>query len=184
MMQKNKKEINNLEDKKRNEILYCIFIVIVIVFIAMGDQIALHFFKSNPNPNNKVFGGAEKENYTISFLQELSLDEVLEKVNQKENFLLLSSKSDCVVCEKMLPVLEEDYDKRKVDIYYFNKDLYDNSMESLKKFQEVDEKINVKIIYTPYLMYFENGLLKDDMVGETNKDKIEDFLIFNGIIES
>lgn len=182
MKQKNKEE-NLGENHQRNEFLYCTFIVIVIIFIAMGDQIALHFFKNNPNPNDKVFGGSSKEAYSISFLPELSLNEVLEKIDKKESFLLLSSKSDCVVCEKMLPTLEEIYDKRKVEIYYFNKDLYDNSTETLKKFREVDEKISAKIIYTPYLMYFDNGILKDDMVGETNRNKIEDFLIFNGIIE-
>ena len=93
------KEKLNLDEKTR-EVIYCVLVVVVIVLVAFGDRIVLRFIKSSPNPNDRVFGGETKEPYSISFLEQLTLDEVLEKLERQETFLLLSSKDDCYTCEK------------------------------------------------------------------------------------
>lgn len=181
MMKKHKNDEKIDDNQKQNEFWYCTFIVVVIIFIAMGDQIALHFIKSNPNPNDRVFGGASKEEYKIDFLTELSLEQVMDKINNKESFLLLSSKNDCVVCERLLPDLKKEYEQSQISFYYFNKDLYDNSMTIVQDFIALDENIKNHFAYTPYLMYFEEGTLKSEIIGDNIKNELKTFLENNKI---
>jgi len=85
-----KKEIP--KEEKRNEFWYCILIVAGLILLLLGDQIALRFIQKNPNSNNSIFGSSEKiGKYQIDFLEELSLNQVIEKINHKEKFLVLQN---------------------------------------------------------------------------------------------
>ena len=70
------------KEEKRNEFWYCILIVAGLILLLLGDQIALRFIQKNPNSNNSIFGSSEKiGKYQIDFLEELSLNQVIEKIN-------------------------------------------------------------------------------------------------------
>ncbi len=172
----------NIDDKKK-EVIYCVIIVIVIVLLAFGDQIVLRFLEVNPNPTNRVFGGGTSESYQISFLEGLSLEDVLDKIENQETFLLLSSQEDCYTCEKYLPVLEEEIKTLPIPLYYIDRNLYDSSMTVMQQFINLDSRIVKNITYTPYLMYFKDGVLQDETVGKKDMSELEKFLAQNGIIE-
>ena len=76
---KKTKEILNLSEKQK-EVAYCILFLGVLLLLAFGDQIALHFIREDPNDNNSVFGENEELNYRIDFLEELTINQVLEKM--------------------------------------------------------------------------------------------------------
>ena len=62
-----------------------------------------------------------------------------------------------------------------------NKDLYDNSMTIVKNFTNLDENIKNHFVYTPYLMYFEEGTLKGEVIGDNIKNELKTFLENNKI---
>lgn len=174
------KEKLNLDEKTR-EVIYCILVVVVIVFVAFGDRIVLRFIKANPNPNDRVFGGETKEPYSIPFLEQLTLDEVLDKIHNRKSFLLLSSKDNCYTCEMYLPLLEEELEKINTPMYYIDRDLYNENSEALDEFIHLDENISQNFMYTPYLMYFKEGTFKAELVGKKDQDLLEQFFINNEI---
>ena len=69
---KKHKELLNLSEKQK-EVAYCILFLGVLLLLAFGDKIALHFIEEDPNENNAVFGENGALNYKIDFLEELSL---------------------------------------------------------------------------------------------------------------
>lgn len=164
-------------DEKQKEIAYCILIVVVLIFLAFGDRIALRFISKNPNPNNTVFGSGEKnKDYKIEFLEELTVWQVLEKINNKETFLLLSSRDSCETCKNLLPDLESVLKEREKNGYYINKDLSEKELTEYQILESLDERLKSHLQYTPYLMYFEEGLLKEEIVGKVEKHTLEDFV--------
>lgn len=179
-MKRQLKEKLNLDEKTR-EVIYCVLVVVVIVLVAFGDRIVLRFIKSSPNPNDRVFGGETKEPYSISFLEQLTLDEVLERLERQETFLLLSSKDDCYTCEKYLPILEVGIERINTPVYYIDRDLYDEGSEAWDEFISLDERITQNFMYTPYLMYFKEGKFEAELVGKKDQDLLEQFFENNGI---
>ena len=109
------------------------------------------------------------------------MDEVLDKIHNRESFLLLSSKDNCYTCEMYLPLLEEELEKINTPMYYIDRDLYNENSEALDEFIHLDENISQNFMYTPYLMYFKEGTFKAELVGKKDQDLLEQFFINNEI---
>lgn len=173
-MNKLKKEIEL--DEKQKQIIYCVILVFVLLLLFFGDQIALRFISKNPNPNNQVFGSGEKNNnYQIEFLTELTVEELIKKIKNKEDFIVLSSRDSCETCKKYLPDLKEILKTNQIKGYFVNRDLY--KKEEHKELEELDSKIASHFDYTPYLMWFHKGNLLDEIIGKEKKENLE--LFFN-----
>ena len=86
----NKKIIYKIKlSEKEQKVLYCFVFVAFLLLLLFGDEIALHFIKQSPNPNNRVFGSDEIISDSVfkeSSINTISLDEALVKVKAKENF--------------------------------------------------------------------------------------------------
>lgn len=165
--------------EKQKEILYCIFIVAVIVIIAFGDQIVLKFIEHHPNPNDRVFGETEKnhQEYTISFLQELTVEDVIKKIEQKETFFLLSSRDSCVTCAMMLNDLENVLKDNNQTGYFINHEKIKKESISYQKWIKDDEMLAKNLSYTPYFMYYKDGVLERSLVGKPTKEKLQAFIL-------
>jgi len=169
-------------DEKQKETAYCILIVMVLLFLACGDQIALHFFSKKPNPNNTVFKSGEKNyDYKIDFLEKLTAIELLEKINNKENIFVLSSRDSCETCKRFLPDLQSVLEEHQIKGYFLNLDLRDQEMMEYQILESLEERLSSHIQYTPYIMYFEEGKLKEDIVGKVAKNTLEEFIEKNEI---
>ena len=176
---KNKKERKvekiTLSEKQR-EFLYCTFFVVVLLFLTFGDRIALHFITKQPNPNNAISRGDSPVSGVPFSLEELDMTEILEKINNKETFLLVSTREKCYTCKSYIPMLEQEFLKYDITAYYINRSLYDMNQEEFVRFTEVHENLQKNLQYTPYVMYFKEGMLQDELIGSKEQIEIESFL--------
>ncbi len=162
-------------DEKQKQTIYCVLIVLVLILLAFGDKIALHFISKNPNPNNTVFKLGEKKDYNIEFLKQITAQEILKKINNLETFWVLSSRDSCETCKLFLPDIEEVMKKENKTGYFINLDLREEEKDYYELLEEQEENIKSHIQYTPYIMYFENGMLKEEIVGKVEKKSLEEF---------
>ena len=143
-----------------------IAIAILIVILSIGG---LLFASITLNKEQK-----ELENRLI----ELTYDELSEKINNKETFILVITQTDCSHCEEYKPVLKQvlfDYDITAYEI-------------DQKKISE-EEKNNLKNIAnisgTPTTVFIVNGeerQTSDRLVGSASRSKIIDRLKAMGYI--
>lgn len=170
----------NLDEKKKQN-LYAICVVITLILLMCGDQIVIRFIEQVPNDNNRVFGSDIPIDYKIDFLDELTIEEVLQKIENKESFTLISSRNSCHTCNLYIPILKEMFAKYEINAYYINRSLYDRDNENFARFMTFDERLNKNLQYTPYIMVFKDGLLSDELVGSKKRNEVEDFILKNNL---
>lgn len=176
------KDMINLDEKKK-ETMYCVCIVIVLLLLAFGDRIAMHFISHQPNPNNTAWGGEviSAEDYKIDFLSELKIPDIIERIEEKETFLLLSSRDSCHTCKTYIPLLKKKFDKYGIEAFYLNRSLYDRDNTYYVDFMKKDSRLEKNLQYTPYLMYFKEGKLIDELVGSKKEIEVEEFIKRNNL---
>lgn len=110
----------------------------------------------------------------------LSYNEILEKVSNKEDFVLCVSASECTHCKSYKPKLRKiskDYD---IKIYYTDIDKFDD-----KDYDEFKEKFSFDG-GTPTTIFFKDGEEKTTATrieGDISMEKTIDKLKKNGFIE-
>lgn len=114
-----------------------------------------------------------------SYFKKLKYDEVIEKIENKDDFVLLISQTTCTHCISYKPKLEEVANEYKINIYYIDVDLLDN---------EERDKFSSYINYssTPVTVFLKNGeesTVANRINGDASKDKIEKKLKSNGFID-
>ena len=113
------------------------------------------------------------------YLIELKYDEVMEKVNNKESFVLLFSQTTCSHCAQYKPKLSQVAKDYKINIYYLEVDL-------LKDKQEKELKKHFSYNSTPVTLFITDGdevTAATRIVGDVAKDKIISKLKSNGYIK-
>ena len=108
--------------------------------------------------------------------------EILTKIEQKESFLLLSTRDNCYTCKTYLPLLKDIFTTNGIQGYYLNRSLYDMDNDNFKTLATKDERLKNNLQYTPYLMMFENGVLKDELVGSQPKETVTEFIYKNYVL--
>lgn len=112
-----------------------------------------------------VFKNINKENYLI----DISYNELKEKIDNEETFVLYIGKEGCSACEDFNPKFKSIINKYKIKTYYLD----------LAKYSDEEEKYVVKNISfsgTPTVLFMING--KDSLnsdtkiVGNISEDKI------------
>ena len=113
-------------------------------------------------------------------LVRLSYDEIMEKIDNKESFILCISRTTCSHCNVYKPKLRKVANKYDIKIYYTDVDKY--SKNDLKDF-------NSKISFdggTPTTLFIKNGEEKTTATrieGDVSIEKIVDKLKMNGFID-
>ena len=162
--------------ERQRDVIYCAFFLIVLLFLAFGDQIMLHFITKQPNPNPSISRGDEKASSIPVFMEELDISEILYKLNQQETFLLLSTRDNCYTCKNYIPLLEEEFAKYDITAYYMNRSLYDLNNDQFAMFTKMNENLEKNLQYTPYIMYFKEGELQDELIGSKESIEIYEFI--------
>ena len=114
-----------------------------------------------------------------NYFKELKYDEVIEKIENKDSFVLLISQTTCTHCISYKPKLEEVANKYKIDIYYIESNLLND--EERDKFTSY-----ISFSTTPATVFIKNGeetTVANRINGDASKDKIEKKLKSNGFIE-
>lgn len=113
-------------------------------------------------------------------LIKLSYDEIMEKIDNKESFILCISRTTCSHCNVYKPKLRKIANKYDIKIYYTDVDKY--SKNDLKDF-------NSKISFdggTPTTLFIKDGEEKTTATrieGDVSIEKIVDKLKKNGFID-
>lgn len=103
-----------------------------------------------------LFLGACSEKANSKAKQELTsykairLEEVVEKIQNKENFYLYVGRPTCHYCAKFSPILEEAITHTQVTVYYLNTD-----NEVLAEAQNFVAKEEIQTV--PHLAYYRDG---------------------------
>ena len=112
-------------------------------------------------------------------LFELKYDDVMEKFNNKENFVLVISQTECTHCIIYKPVLRSISKKYKIKTYYIDVDiLSDKETEELKKYVSYSD--------TPSTLFIKDGTEStraNRIVGEATEEKIVSKLKQNNFIK-
>ena len=123
-----------------------------------------------------VFSNAKASKYGLF---ELKCDEVIEKINNKESFVLVVSQTTCTHCISYKPVLESVAKKYKIKAYYVDVNLFS---------EEEDNEFKKYVSYsdTPSTLFIKDGeesTRANRIVGEANEEKIVSKLKQNGFIK-
>lgn len=124
-----------------------------IAFLALIILVGIYIKYSNDN----------KE-----YLVGIGYDEILDKIDKKENFVLCVSSTTCSHCAQFKPKLKEVANQYKVELYYTDVDKY--SDEDKKEFDNV-----YNVSGTPTTLIFIDGKevsVMSRIEGDVSKDKI------------
>ena len=118
-------------------------------------------------------------NIKNSNLIELNYNEVKEKINNKENFILCISANECIHCQKYKPKLKKIANDYNIKIYYINRDeIKKEKYEEFKKELSFDGG-------TPTTIFFKEGkeqTTASRIEGNEKTEKIINKLKSNGFI--
>lgn len=115
-----------------------------------------------------------------SNLIEINYNELKEKIDNKEDFVLCVSRTTCSHCQDYKPKLKKVGYKYKIDIYYIDVDLLnDDELKMFKNTVSFDGS-------TPITIFFKNGEEKTTATrieGDVSEEKLINKLKTNGFIE-
>lgn len=114
-----------------------------------------------------------------NYLVEIKIDELVGKLENKEDMVLLISQTDCTHCISYKPKLEDVANKHKLYIYYIDVDLL--SDDEATEFKEY-----ISFSSTPSTVFIKDGEEKTSanrINGDASKEKIEKKLKSNGFID-
>ena len=115
-----------------------------------------------------------------SYLKEIKYDQVVEKINNKESFVLLLSQTTCAHCMDFKPKLAEVAKKYKVEIYYLETNLL--GADALAKFK-VDYFSFDGTPTTIFVIDGEEKTAANRINGDVSKEKVIAKLKSNGFIK-
>lgn len=98
----------------------------------------------------------------------------LNKINKKEDFVLLVTSNDCKECKRVGDIL----DNKDVKFSKMNVSTTKDSDTVLKKLGIT----NSREVY-PIIVYIKNGKMVANLYVENNEKEVEDFLKFHKIVE-
>ena len=145
-----------METKKKIFILVSICLVILVGAIIADTIIA-----------NKYFS-------------KISYDEIIEKLDGKENLVLLISQTTCSHCASYKPKLKKIAKEYKINVHYIDIDLL-----SKDDYNELNSRLSFASSGTPLTIFLKNGeetTVANRIKGDSSKDKIIKKLKSNGFI--
>ena len=113
-------------------------------------------------------------------IKELTYNEVIQKIDNKENFVLVVSKTSCPYCEAFLPKIEKIAKKNKFVVYYIEVDKLSKSEN-----QEFSSKV-AYVSGTPTTIFIEDGeekIAANRINGNVSEEKIVSRLRLYGYID-
>lgn len=114
-----------------------------------------------------------------SYFTEIKSKEVIEKINNKESFVLVISQTTCSHCAEYKPRIEKVANDKKIQIYFMESDLLsDDEKKEFSKYITFDG--------TPVTVFIKNGEEKTAATrinGSASTEKILAKLKSNGFID-
>lgn len=141
--------------KKKNYIIIAIICIIIIIFLAYSNQ----------NKNKLI---------------ELNVDEVIEKIENKDTFVLCITQTTCQHCANYKPKLEKISKEYNIEIYYIDIDKYsDKKQQDFKNAVSFDGSTPV----TAFIKEGKETTASNRIFGNSSYDKIIEKFKKNGFID-
>ena len=115
-----------------------------------------------------------------NYFSKIEYKEIINKIENKEDLVLLISQTTCSHCESYKPKLKDVAKKYKVEIYYIDIDLLEED-----EYDELDSYLSIGSSGTPLTIFLKNGdesTVANRIKGDTSKEKIVKKLKSNGFI--
>ena len=113
------------------------------------------------------------------YFKEIEYKELVKKIENKEDLIVLISQTTCGHCASYKPKLRDMANKHKINIYYIDVDLLsEDDDKELKKY--------ISFSSTPATVFLKNGEEKSAATrinGDASREKIEKKLKSNGFID-
>lgn len=158
-------------------------LALMLMLTSCGDQTVKDKRTINKN-SEELSDNKEKsseEDYSraeydriVSTFEEIGFGELLEKIDNKETFLLYVGYKNCPDCRNFLPVFEKIRDKFDLEIFYSDGGQFSPELDEFMKRYDVE--------YVPILATITEGEFKNLDVGEGEfkeediEDKLSDFI--------
>lgn len=116
--------------------------------------------------------------YDVSKFKRISLEQLVERIKDKEETLVFLGRETCPYCVKFVPVLNESLSLLKIPVYYVDASTISYSSDTYNEFSDLATG------YTnayPTLIYIKNGKVVDGIVGYTEYNKVKNFYEKNGL---
>lgn len=116
----------------------------------------------------------------MNYFEKITYDEVIEKLDNKDDLVLLISQTTCSHCATYKPKLEDVANEYKIDVYYIDIDLLDED-----EYDELNSRLSFAASGTPLTIFLKNGeetTVANRIKGDSSKDKIIKKLKSNGFI--
>lgn len=114
------------------------------------------------------------------YFSKIGYKEIIEKIEDKEDLILLISQTTCSHCENYKPKLKDVAKKYKLHVYYIDVDLLDED-----EYDELNSYLSFASSGTPITIFLKDGnetTVANRIKGDSSKDKIIKKLKSNGFI--
>ena len=192
-----KKKKKNIKSKSKlvKKIDYKKEILILLTFFVIAGVIISTIVNSSNINNKKEQNGVEM--MELRDFIEIDVDKVVEKINNKETFLVYVGYPGCQACEKYNPILKRVQTQNYNDTFYLNYITINKKSKNWTKFTnsiDIKQKMTIseddkektiddtignimkKYGYTPVTIYFINGKCLNAHIGTMSSTEIEKFL--------
>ena len=115
-----------------------------------------------------------------NYFNEIEYNEVVEKIENKEDVVLLISQTTCSHCASFKPKLEDIANEYKINVYYIDVDLLDE-----EEYDDLNSRLSFATSGTPLTIFLKNGEEKtvaNRIKGDSSRDKVIKKLKSNGFI--
>lgn len=112
----------------------------------------------------------------VADLQEISLDQAIDKIANSENFILYLGRPTCDYCNIFVPKLAQAYQDKSVTIYYVDSDKADE-----QTFNDFTSHFKIKTV--PNFSYYADNQQIDSLVkgSESSVEEIKAFIERYGV---
>lgn len=115
-----------------------------------------------------------------NYFSKIEYKEIINKIENKEDLVLLISQTTCSHCAAYKPKLKDVSNEYEIDVYYIDVDLLEED-----EYDELNSRLSFATSGTPLTIFLKNGeetTVANRIKGDSSKDKIIKKLKSNGFI--
>lgn len=168
-----------------NRIYYCLLVIVVITALILVTLIVKGTNNnSTSSSSGNTTGTSEEETlgeYDVSMFDTLTTSEALEQIKDGKKHIVYIGRSTCGYCVQFLPNLQKAQEEYGYKTIYINlEEMTSDDQEKILTVDNDEKYIEENLGYTPMVLIFEDGKLKEGWVGYSEYDQFASFLEENG----
>ena len=167
-----------------NKIFYSLVVIIVLLALLLVTVVVkgnTTVSKSTKAETEQTEEEAPSGEYDVSMMDTLSTTDAIARINGGEKTVVYIGRATCGYCVKFLPTLQKAQSTYKYKTVYIDlEQMTSEDQTNLIALDNEEKFIEESLGYTPMVMIFEDGKLKDTWLGYAEYDSFAKFLEDNG----